>query len=85
MSMKLLPAANPADLAPVPDVSTSLVPLAQGALTTRADQISVVPSADVFAWSSSTRRGGATRIHGTFVEDSQSDETGRSSWEYVSG
>jgi hypothetical protein len=86
MSIKLLPASvNPFDPPQAPDVSTSLVPLTQRAITTRAGQISLVPSADAFAWSSSTRRGGANRIYGTFVEDSQSDETGRSGWEYVSG
>ena len=83
MSIKLLPASvNPVD---PPDVSTSLVPLTQRAITTRAAQISLVPSTDTFAWSSSTRRGVANRIYGTIVEDSQSDETGRSGWEYVSG
>ena len=86
MSIKLLPASvNPVDPSQAPDVSTSLVPLTQRAITTRAGQIRLVPSADAFAWSSSTRRGGANRIYGTPVEDSQSDETGRSGWEYVSG
>jgi hypothetical protein len=99
MSIKLLPASlNPVDPSQASDVSTSLVPLTQRAITTtpratttRADQISLVPSADAFAWSSSTRRGGANRIYGTFVEDSQSvgdsqsDEAGRSGWEYASG
>jgi hypothetical protein len=82
MSIKLLPASvNPVD---PPDVSTSLVPLTHRAITTRAGQITLVPSADAFAWSSSTRRGGTNLIYGTPVEDSQSDETGRSGWEYVS-
>jgi len=86
MSIKLLPASvNPVDPSQASDVSTSLVPLTPRAITTRAGQISLVPSADAFAWSSSTRRGGANRIYGMFVEDSQSDETGRSGWEYVSG
>jgi hypothetical protein len=86
MSIKLLPASvNPVDPSQAHDVSTSLVPPTQRAITTRAGQISLVPSADAFAWSSSTRRGGPTRISGTPVEDSQSDETGRSGWEYVSG
>jgi hypothetical protein len=86
MSIKLLPASvNPVDASQASDVSTSLVPLTQRAITTRAGQINLVPSADVFAWSSSTRRGGANRIYGTFVEDSPSDETVRSGWEYVSG
>ena|SRR5271168_884758 len=91
MSIKLLPApVNPVDLSQndpslAPDVSTSLVPLTQRAIATRSGQISLVPSADAFAWSSSTRRGGPTRISGTPVEDSQSDEPGRSAWEYVSG
>src|SRR5580692_7930878 len=83
MSLKLLPAyVNSVD---TPDVSTSLVPLTQRAITTRASQISLVPSADAFAWSSSTRRGAANRIDGTPVEDSRSDETGSSGGEYVSG
>jgi hypothetical protein len=86
MSIKLLPASvNPVDPSQAPDVSTSLAPLTQRAITTRAGQISLVPSADAFAWSSSTRRGEANRIYGTLVEDSQSDETGRSGGEYVSG
>ncbi len=86
MSIKLLPASvNPLDPAQAPDVSTSLVPLTQRAITTRASQISLVPSADAFARSSSTRRGEANLIHGTLVEDSRSDETGRSGGEYVSG
>jgi hypothetical protein len=86
MSIKLLPASvNAVNPSQAPDVSTSLVPLTHRAITTRASQISLVPSADAFAWSSSTRRGGANRIYGTLVEDSQSDETGRSGWEYVSG
>lgn len=89
--MKLLPASvNPVDPSQAPDVSTSLVPLTQRAITTRASQISLVPSVDVFAWSSSTRRGEPNRIYGTPVEDSQSNdsqsnETARSGWEYVSG
>jgi hypothetical protein len=86
MSIKLLPASvNPVDPSQAPDVSTSLVPLTQRAITTRAGQISLVPSADAFAWSSSARRGEANLIYGTLVEDSQSDGTGGSAWEYVSG
>jgi hypothetical protein len=94
MSIKLLPAAvTPVDPPQAPDVSTSLVPLTQRAAiattpratATRAGQIGLVPSADAFTRSSSTRRGGANRIYGTFVEDSQSDETRGSGWEYVSG
>jgi hypothetical protein len=82
MSIKLLPASvNPVD---PPDVPTSLVPLTKRAITTQVGQISLVPSADAFAWSSSTR-GGANRVDGTLVEDSQSDETERSGWEYLSG
>jgi hypothetical protein len=93
MSMNLLPASvNSLDLSQAPEVSTSLVPLAQRAITTRAGQIGLVPSGDAFAWSSSTRRSAANFIHGTLVEDSQGDEkgdansdrTGRSVWEYVS-
>ena len=84
MSIKLLPASVvPVD--PPPDVSTSLVPLAKRAIATRAGQVSLSPSADAFAGSSSTRRGGANRIDGAPVEDSQSDETGRSGWAYLSG
>lgn len=98
MSIKLLPAAvNLVDPPQAPDVSISLVPLTQRAIATtpratamRAGQLTLVPSADAFTWSSSTRRGGTNRIYGTFVEDSpsvddsRSDETGRSGWEYVS-
>jgi hypothetical protein len=84
--MKPLPAAvNPVDPSPAPDASTSLVPLPQRAIPTRAGQIGLVPSADTFAWSSSSLRGEPNRIDGIPVEDSQSDETGRSAWEYVSG
>jgi hypothetical protein len=84
MSIKLLPASvNPVDPSQASDVSTSLVPLTQRAIATRASQISLVSSADAFAWSSSTRRGEATRIDGTPEEDSHADETGRG--EYVSG
>jgi hypothetical protein len=83
--MKLLPASvNPVDPR-VPDVSTSLVPLALRTISTRAGQISLVSPADAFAWSSSTRRDGVKRIDATPVEDSQSDATGRSGAEYVSG
>ncbi len=91
MSIKLLAASvNPVGPSPAPDGSTSLVPVTQRAIARRAGQISVVPSADVFAWSTSTRRGEAPFLHGTLVEDSQSentqsDDTGRSGWQYVSG
>ena len=86
MSIKLLPASvNPVDPSQASDVSTSLVPLTQRAISTRARQINLVPSADAFAWSSSTSGGGTTRINGTPVEDSQSDETGHSGWGYLSG
>jgi hypothetical protein len=86
MSMKLLPASvNPVDPSQAPDASTSLVPLTQRAITTRAGQIGLVPSADAFAWSSSTGRSKANRIDGIPVEDSQSDVAGRSAWEYLSG
>jgi len=82
MSIKLLPASvNPVD---PPDVSTSLVPLTKRAINTRVGQISLVPSADTFAWSSSTK-GRANRIDGTLAEDSQSDGTGRSGRGYLSG
>ena len=89
MSIKLLPAwVNPVDPSQASEVSTSLVPLTQSAIATRAGQISLVPSADAFAWSSSTRRGEANRIYGTPVdadEDSESDETGATGWESFSG
>jgi hypothetical protein len=86
MSIKLLPGSvNPVDPSQASDASTSLVPLTQRAITMRAGQISLVPSADAFAWSSSTRRGEANRIYGTPVEDSQSDETAGSDWKYVAG
>jgi hypothetical protein len=86
MSIKLLPASvSPGDPALTRDVSTSLVPLTQRAITVRAGQISLVPAADAFAWSSSSRRGEPNFIYGTPVEDSQSDETGPSGQEYVSG
>jgi hypothetical protein len=86
MSIKLLPASvTPVDPSQAPDASANLVPLTQRTITTRAGQITLVPSADAFAWSSSTRRGEAPFIHGTLVEDSPSDETGRSGWQYVSG
>src|ERR1700678_1825815 len=83
MSIKLLPASvNPVDS---PDVSTSLVLLTQRAITTRAGQISLVPSTGAFAWSSLTRRGATNLIDGTPAADSQSDETGGSGWGYLSG
>ncbi len=96
MSMKLLPASvNPVDPSPASDVSTSLVPLTQRALAIRSAQITLVPSADAFAWSSpsqspsATRRGEVNRIYGTLVEDSPNDPpgngTGRWGWQYVSG
>jgi hypothetical protein len=85
MSIKLLPASvNPVNPPQPPDASTSLVSLPQRAITTRASQITLVPSADAFAWSPSTRRGEANRIDATFGEDSQSDGTGHSAWEYLS-
>jgi len=90
MSLKLLPASvNPVDPSKASEVSTSLVPLTQRAIT-RAGQISLVPSPDAFTWSSSTRRGEANRIYGTPVDaeedvDSESDDTGPSGWGYVSG
>jgi hypothetical protein len=67
------------------NASTSLVPLTQRAITARAGQISLVPSAGAFTRSSSTRRGEPNLIYGTPVEDSQSDETAGSGGEYVSG
>ena len=86
MSIKLLPASvNAVNPSQAPDVSTSLVPLTQGAIATRAGQIGLVPSADAFTGSSSTRRSGANVIYGTPVEESDSDETGVLIGEYVSG
>jgi hypothetical protein len=86
MSIKLLPAsADSVDPSQAPDKSTSLVLLTQRAISTRAGQISIVPSADTFAWSSSTRRSEADWIYGTPVDDSRSHETGNSGEEYVSG
>jgi len=86
MSIKLLPApVNAVDPQQAPDVSTSLVPLSQRAITTRGRQVSLVPSADAFAWSSSTLQGRKNLVHGTPVEDSQSDETRPSGWHYLSG
>jgi hypothetical protein len=85
MSIKLLPASvNSVDASQASDVSTSLVPLTQRAITTQSGQISLVPSADTFFRSSSTRLDQANWIDGTPVEDSQSDETA-SACEYVSG
>jgi len=92
--MKLLPASvNPVDPSQGPEVSSdvsnhvsnSLVPLAQRAIATRAGQASLAPSADNFSWSSGTRQGGVNCIDATPVEDSQSDQTGGSGGEYVSG
>ncbi len=86
MTIKLLPASViPVDPLQAPDGSTSIVPVTQRAIAARTGQITVVPPADAFAWSSSTRRGDVPFIHGTLVEDSQSDETGRSAWQYLSG
>jgi hypothetical protein len=86
MSMKLLAASvNPVDPLQAPEASTGLVLLTQRAISARAGGISLVPSADAFAWSSSARRGEPNFIYGTPVEDCQSDETGPSGQEYVSG
>src|SRR5580658_5794735 len=85
MSIKLLPASvNPVEPLQAPEVSASLVPLTQRAITTQAGQNSLVRSADTFAWSTSARLEQANWIDGTPVEDSQSDETA-SAGEYVSG
>jgi hypothetical protein len=86
MLIKLLPASvNLVDESQASDASTSLAPLTQRAITTRAGKIGLVPSADAFAWSSSTRRSKANRIDGIPVEDSQSDQKGPSAWEDLSG
>jgi len=91
MSIKLLPTSvNPADPSQGANGSTRLVPLTPRAITTLGGQTNLVPSAvlpsaDTFTWSSSTSQGSANCIYGTPVEDSQSEETGGSVWEYVSG
>jgi hypothetical protein len=101
MPIKLLAASvNPFEPPQAHDGSTSLVPVTPRAITERTGQISVVSSADVFAWSSSARRGEAPFIHGTLVERSQNEDiqnedtqneatqngdAGRSGWQYVSG
>jgi hypothetical protein len=86
MAIKLLPASvNPVDPSQVLDVSTSLVPVTPRAIATLTGEIGLAPSADSFARSSSTRQDEAKFIYGTPVEDTQSDETGPSAWEYVSG
>ena len=85
MSIKLLPASvSSVDPSQALDVSTSLVPLTQRAIATRAGQISLVSSADTFSWSSSKRLNQANWIDGIPVEDFQSDGTVSAS-EYVSG
>ncbi|MGA3105145.1 MAG: hypothetical protein ABSD53_11745 [Terriglobales bacterium] len=85
MSIKLLPASvNPVDRSQAPDVSTSLVPLTQRAITPRAGQHSLVPSRDTFSWSHSTPQDEAKWIDGTPVEDAQSDARD-SAGEYLSG
>jgi hypothetical protein len=86
LSIKLLPASvNPLDPPQASDASTSLVPLTQTPINPRASQISSVPPADTFTWSSSTRRNAPTLISATLVEDFPSNEKERSAWEYVSG
>lgn len=86
MSMKLLPASvNPVDPSRAPDVSNSLVPLAQQAISTRGGQISIDSSSDAFTWSARNRPAGLNWIDATPVEDSQSDEAGRPAVEYLSG
>jgi len=84
MSIKLLPVSvDSVDPSRGHGISPGLVPLTGRAIAPRTSQ-SVGPSAEAFAWSSSTRRGEAF-IHGTPVEDSQSDQTGHPVWEYLSG
>src|SRR5580658_5323498 len=86
MSIKLLPASvNPVDPSAAFDVSTSLVPLSQRAIATRAGQSSLAPSADKLTWSSAVRPPASILISGTVVEDSQRDESGTSLGEYLSG
>ena len=84
MSIKLLPASVNSVYPQAPDVSTSLVPLTERAITTQTGQTSLVPSADKFFWSSSTRPNQANWIDGIPVEDSHRDET-VSACEYLSG
>ncbi len=83
MSIKLLPAVNTVDPSPSSDVSTSLVPLTQKAITARAGQI-VVPSTSRFTRSPARPRGGTKRFSFASAEDSQSDQTGRPGWGYLS-
>lgn len=86
MSIKLLPASvDPVDPSQARDVSTSLVPLTQRAITTHGSQTGPVTSADTFTWSSSTRRSAPNVIDATPVEDSDIDETQLPGAEYVSG
>jgi hypothetical protein len=51
---------------------------------TRPAKVVLLPPADTFSWSPSTRQDEANWIDGTFVEDSQSGAT-NSVGEYVSG
>jgi hypothetical protein len=86
MSIKLLPASvNTVEAPSATEVSASLVAGTPRAIASRPNQAIPIPAADVFTWSFSTRRGEPKFIHGTLVEDSQSDEAGPSTWEYVSG
>jgi hypothetical protein len=86
MSIKLLPASvDSVDPSQASGVTTSLVPLTQRAITTRAGQSSLVPSTDAFVWSSSTRQSQPKFIDGTPVEDPQGAGTGDSDWEYLPG
>jgi hypothetical protein len=76
MSIKLLPASVDAvDPSQASDVSTSLVLLTQRAIATRAGQTGLAPSADRFAWSSSTRRRAANVIDATPVEEPDIEES----------
>ncbi len=85
MSIKLLPGAvNPADPSQAFDVSSSLVPVTQRGITSRASQSRLVPSGDTFSRSASGRPGEANWIDATVVEDSQSDARA-SDGDYVSG
>ena len=85
MPIKLLPASvNPLDLSHQPDASASLAPLPQSAIIARAVQATHSTAGDAFARSSSARRSEPKFIHGTPVEDSQSNDSGPSAWEYVS-
>jgi hypothetical protein len=71
------------DTSPVPDVSRSLARLAPRALTSPSQ--AGLASSDAFSCSSSRRYNGPYCIDGMPLEEHQSEGTGGSDWEYVSG